>query len=536
MITLKLIKVFFRENFQLSRLIGTNVKKNKKKAILLGVVLLYAFGVYLFSFGYLFFEFGKALKTLDSLDVLLQFGFMYGFGISLIIVLFRANGYLFHYKDYEILEPLPIPHRSVIIAKLSVMMILVYLSLAMILSPILFSYFYHAGFHLGKLLIVLIGFLMMPIIPLVVFSFISLIIARITSSFRKSNLLNILAMFLVFIGIMALSLSFSAASSGAGPLPGQQNFISGFASVYLPMQWFVSAVHDLALLDLCWLILSSMALLVGFVSIIQKIVLKTNQKGLSVITRRQSKIAKSQVHSTFTSLLMKEVRKFVSVPIYAVNSGFGPLLLVILSSLSLVFREQIMGFMSDTVGAAIPLDVVILLFVGFCLSTVFTSTFTLSLEGKQFWILKSLPIEPVKIMNAKMTFNILLALPAAWLSILLFSFSFSLEVVQIVVMLFVTLSFSLLTSAFGSVINLYFPKFEFRNDVEVVKQSVGALIGIFGGFAFIALNGVGYYFLNPLLGSNLTLTLMGILNLLIFFGFALLVSRLSAGQFRKMKA
>jgi len=139
-------------------------------------------------------------------------------------------------------------------------------------------------------------------------------------------------------------------------------------------------------------------------------------------------------------------------------------------------------------------------------------------------------------MNAKMTFNILLALPAAWLSILLFSFSFSLEVVQIVVMLFVTLSFSLLTSAFGSVINLYFPKFEFRNDVEVVKQSVGALIGIFGGFAFIALNGVGYYFLNPLLGSNLTLTLMGILNLLIFFGFALLVSRLSAGQFRKMKA
>jgi len=278
MITLKLIKVFFRENFQLSRLIGTNVKKNKKKAILLGVVLLYAFGVYLFSFGYLFFEFGKALKTLDSLDVLLQFGFMYGFGISLIIVLFRANGYLFHYKDYEILEPLPIPHRSVIIAKLSVMMILVYLSLAMILSPILFSYFYHAGFHLGKLLIVLIGFLMMPIIPLVVFSFISLIIARITSSFRKSNLLNILAMFLVFIGIMALSLSFSAASSGAGPLPGQQNFISGFASVYLPMQWFVSAVHDLALLDLCWLILSSMALLVGFVSIIQKNRFKNKSK------------------------------------------------------------------------------------------------------------------------------------------------------------------------------------------------------------------------------------------------------------------
>lgn len=535
MMTLKLIKVFFRENFQLSRLIGTNVRKNKKKALLLGLVILYAFGVYLFSFGFLFYEFGKALKAMDSLDVLLQFGFMYGFGMALIIVLFRANGYLFHYKDFEILEPLPIPHRSVIIAKLAVMMLLVYLTLAMILSPIMFSYFYHAGFHLGKLLMTMLGFLMIPIIPLVIFSFISLLIARITSSFRKSNLLNIIAMFLVFIGIMAVSLSFTA-GGGADPLSGQQNFISGFGTYYLPMKWFVASVHNLSVIDLLWLVLSSVALMIVFVLVIQKLVLRTNQKGLSVITRKQSKRAKSQVRSTFMSLLIKEVRKFVSVPIYAVNSGFGPVLLIILSSLSLVFRNQIMTFMSDTVGGAVPIDVVILVFVAFCLSTVFTSAFTLSLEGKQFWILKSLPIEPVKVMNAKMAFNVLLGLPAAWFSIILFSFSFSLEWLQIVVMLLVTCSFSLLTSAFGSVINLYFPKFEFRNDVEVVKQSVGALIGIFGGFGFIAINGVGYYFLTPLIGANLSLLLMGAFNLLCFFGFFTMVSRLSKGQFRKMAA
>jgi ABC-2 type transport system permease protein len=535
MITLKLIKVFLRENFSLSRLIGTNIQKNKKKALLLGLLMLYAFGVYLFSFGYLFFEFAKLLKPTNSLDVLLQFAFMYGFGLSFIVVLFRANGYLFHYKDYELLEPLPIPHRSVIIAKLSVMMILIYATLALIISPIAFSYFYHAGFHLGRFVLLLVGIVMMPLIPLVVFSFLSLLIARITSSFRRSNLVNIIAMFLLFFAIMAGSLSFSA-SGGAGPLPGQQGFISVFGEYYLPMIWFVTGIHELDLLAMLWLVLSGVTFLFLFVILIQKIVTKTNQKGLSIITRKKGKLAKNQVRTTFMSLLIKEIRKFVSVPIYAVNSGFGPILLIVLSSLSLIFREQILTFMVDTVGGTIPIEVVLLAFVGFSLSTVFTSTFTLSLEGKHFWILKSLPIEPVKIMTAKMAFNILLGLPAAWFSILLFSISFSVPFVKVLVMLFVVLSFSLLTSSFGSFINLNFPKFEFRSDVEVVKQSVGSLIGIFGGFGFMALNGVGFYWLSPHIDWSVSWLLMGIFNLALFWLFYLLVFKTSPRYFLKMKA
>jgi UDP-N-acetylmuramyl pentapeptide phosphotransferase/UDP-N-acetylglucosamine-1-phosphate transferase len=35
-------------------------------------------------------------------------------------------------------------------------------------------------------------------------------------------------------------------------------------------------------------------------------------------------------------------------------------------------------------------------------------------------------------------------------------------------------------------VNLFFPRFDFQQDVEVVKQSMSALIAVFGGFGIVA--------------------------------------------------
>ena len=139
---LKLVKVFFKENFSLKRLFGFNLKQNKGKAILIGFALVYALAAYLFGFGFLFFDFAKVLNEINQVHVVLSFAVTYVIGLSVMMALFRASGYLFHYKDYDILAPLPFKPYTVILGKITVMLLMIYITSFLIVLPIAFAYFY----------------------------------------------------------------------------------------------------------------------------------------------------------------------------------------------------------------------------------------------------------------------------------------------------------------------------------------------------------------------------------------------------------
>ena len=51
------------------------------------------------------------------------------------------------------------------------------------------------------------------------------------------------------------------------------------------------------------------------------------------------------------------------------------------------------------------------------------------------------------------------------------------------------------TSTFGIIVNLYFPKFEFKNEVEVYKQSIAMMIFMFGLMGLTVGFGLIGYFL-----------------------------------------
>ncbi|MDD3129312.1 MAG: hypothetical protein PHW21_02985 [Candidatus Izemoplasmatales bacterium] len=220
---LNLMKVFFKENFSLKRILGTNVKSSKTKAILIIFAILYGFGTLFFVFGYMFFDLGKVLAESNQENMLLDFIFMYTTMLSILFIILRSNGYLFNYKDFTILQPLPIKTRTILLGKLTVMLGFIYVIMFSISAPIAFSYFYHGGFDIFKLLIMILLLLAVPIIPLVIFSFVSLLIARFSSRFRIGKALYLILMFVFFFGIMYLSMSMNMANSN--PLSGQMGLL-----------------------------------------------------------------------------------------------------------------------------------------------------------------------------------------------------------------------------------------------------------------------------------------------------------------------
>ncbi len=532
----KLLKVFFKENFSLRRLFGLDIKNNKGKAILIGVAILYGLVSIEAAFGLLFFDLGDIFNQVGLINLLLIYAFIYATFLSIMFVLFRANGYIFNYKDYEILEPLPLKTKTVVLAKTTVMLVFIYLGILVFLAPIAFSYFYHSGFNILSLLIFLLGCLTIPLIPVIIFSFISLLISRITSKFRKSNLLNIIFLFIVFIGIMYLSFSMNTVGD-ANPLVNQQEFMNALGKYYPPVKWFVEAVNDHNILSFVWLILSNGALFAAFTIGIQKLVVSTNQRGLTKITRKNNKKVVSKQRSIITSICVKESRRFFSTPIYALNMGLGPVLLLVLGIASLFYGDEIKSYILtfQTSGINIGYEMLILIIIGFSLTMTYTTAISLSLEGKNFWILKSLPIKPKTIMHGKMMFNVLLGLPPAIFALLLFSYSIEVNTLVIFIMLLLIITFSFAITVYGSIVNLFVPKFEYRNPAEVVKQSAGTLLGLFGSFIILILNGLIYYLVTKSMSVEIALILASIFNILLFSGLLILVNKKTESLFIKFE-
>jgi ABC-2 type transport system permease protein len=498
-----LVKLYLKESFSLKRLLGFDLKKSKVKAILIGLVIIYSLVVFIGAIGYMFFDLGDILKQMGQTHILLSFLTIYSLSLSVIIVLFRASGSIFYYKDYDITAPLPIHPRTILWAKMTVLLLILYASSFVFTLPITFSYFYWNGFSVVGFLFYLIGFIFLPLVPVLVMSLISLLIAMITARFRKS---------------------------------GQINLFSGISKAYPPFAWFMDAVHNQSILSLIYLVASNGILFFLFIYFIQGFVQRTNQRGIRANIKKNGKAITYQERSIVTALVQKEFKKFFSITLYAVNAGLGPVLLTVLSIASLFYTQQIEAFLGEMVGTGLDAEILIMGLVGFSVAMTYTPAISLSLEGKNFWIIKSLPVKAETVMLSKIIFNLLLILPIAIISILLFGFSLRIGVLNQLLLIFLVITFGILISFIDSSINLWVPKFDFMNEVEVIKQSAGVMLSVFGAFGLMALNGLFYYLVSPHLELSFIMLWMALLNGVLALPFIYIVKTKSTPLFNKMKA
>ena len=529
---IKLTKLFIKENFSLKRISGTSFKKSKTKSILIGLAIAYAIAVFFGSFGYMFFNLGEILDQGGQIKILLSFLTVYMLGMSIILVLLRASGYIFYYKDYDILSPLPIHPRTVLFAKVSVLLIMLYVSSFMITLPMSFAYFYWTGFKAMSIAIYFIAFIFVPLVPVVIMSFLSLLIAIATARFRYSKIITIILLFAVVIGLMMVS--FSTNEVEANPLTGQIDVFAGLSRVYPPILWFMNAIHDTSILDL-GILVGSHALLFGlFIYFIQGLVQKTNQRGIKSNIKKNGKALKYQSKTVVQALVGKEFKKFFNSIIYAVNSGLGPVMMLVLSVASLFYKSQIQSYLGQCIGLGIDVEVIIMIFIGFCITMTMTSAISLSLEGKNFWIIKSLPIKAETVMLSKIIYNIILCVPVAIISVIMFGFSFNIAILDQLVLILLVTAFAMTVSTLYGIINMLFPKFDYVNEAEVVKQSASALLGILGGFSLIIILGVFYYFMADVASFTVIAALMIGVNLVILVPLVYVIKTKSEYLFSRM--
>ena len=196
--------------------------------------------------------------------------------------------------------------------------------------------------------------------------------------------------------------------------------------------------------------------------------------------QRKSLVSRSQ--SVKKALLKRELKRFLSSPLYILNCGFGSFILPILSIIAL-FKRNMLYEALQKAAAELPIlkdyiSALILFVILMCISINIVSTPSVSLEGKNLWILRSLPLNGSAILESKLKLHIYLNTPSAILAVVLLAFCLKQSVLDTVLSAFIIILFIIASGASGLLIGLKNPDFNWINETTPIKQSLNVLISM----------------------------------------------------------
>ncbi|MBQ1451578.1 MAG: hypothetical protein IIZ22_02815, partial [Clostridia bacterium] len=120
---------------------------------------------------------------------------------------------------------------------------------------------------------------------------------------------------------------------------------------------------------------------------------------------------------------------------------------------------------------------------------------SISLEGRNIWILKYMPIEPRDVFESKNRLQYAVGLPGTFLLTAALCYAFKLDIMTSAFACLTALAYMLFITSFGLMLNLLMPNLEWKDETVPIKQSLPVMIIMFGGWAVVAGLGALYWFL-----------------------------------------
>ncbi|MGH4051892.1 MAG: putative ABC transporter permease subunit [Clostridium sp.] len=516
--TLILLKAQFLNQSGVNTFRYESDKKKKNRVVILVAImtiLIFMLSLYCFGMGYGMGSIGLA-RIIPG----------YAFTITSLLVLFftilKASGILFAFKDYDMLMALPVQTTTVITSRFLLMYGMNVLISLVIMLPMGVAYSIWVHPHMIFYVMWLIAIFVTPLVPMTIAAVIGAIISAISAKFKHTNIISIILSFALLIGFMSLSMSAGTMNTGQIDIR-KLAALGAMLSKKMNQIYPLTGIMEKAICQysaasfLVFLVISVIWYYV-FVKIVSIKYIAINTGLTSHQTKSNYKLQSLTVLSPLKTLYLKEMRRFFASYLYVVNVGVGAMILIVTSIAFFVIgidkMEQLIG---------IPgIKSMIMSFVPFAISGLLAMTCTtavsLSLEGKNLWILQSAPIDAATIYRSKMAVNIAILLPVSLLSSLLMSLSLKSNIMLTVWIFVIPLVYVGLTSVWGIFINLKIPNFTWDSEVIVIKQSMSSMFGGLGGMIF-GIIPIGILLLLPgvdrnLLAGIITLVVIGITALL----------------------
>ena len=417
---------------------------------------------------------------------------------TIIIVMegsYKAIDLLFKPRDNDMLLAMPIKRSSIVFVRMIEFYLFELVYCLIFLLPAIIAYAVNVSVEPSYYLVAPTMLILVPVIPIAVACLFGLVIAAVSGRFKHKTLWQVILSFAVLFASAGLVFAFNNPSVNLGE--------SGFTTIsnqvtefYYPASAFAKLATQFNFLEYLLFVAINLVIVVVTVLVIGRFCFK-------IITRLDtvSHVKKTGANYRFTrrsqvtAMVWKEVTRYFNTPVLLMNTAIGLVFfLVAVGLLCFQFDNVANSIMSSVEDFPLTIEElhsylpgVTLAMVAFAsLLTCITATM-ISLEGKAFNVLKTLPISGAKVIMSKVLAAMLLIIPITLVGTLMMAVRFQFGIMETVLVLVGVVAMPLVTELIGILINLKYPRFDADNDSVVVKQSASVMVATFLGLGMVLL-------------------------------------------------
>ena len=460
--------------------------ENSKQKLIITLILLIIFGIGIIGIS-TFYSLMLALflRKLDKMELLIAIVMAVTSIFTMFTTIYKTKGTLFGFKDYDAIMSLPIKTKTIISSRMIMLYLVNILLTFVIMGPAGVIYGISISSPITFYLLFTFSILFVPFIPLVIATIIGTTISMVASRFKHKNLLETILSFGILILVFIISINMKGIEKdfdNIGIAIGDSIYKS-----YPMAKLFVNAICDNNIFSLLIFIGTSVLIFTIFVWVIAKKFKAINTAFTTIKAKSNYKLGVFKKFSQFESLYYKELRRYFSSALYIVNTSFALIMLLIMVGAIVIINPteleqmlEIPGF-SENINSLLPL--VISIFVAMTC----TSACSISLEGKNLWILSSSPINVRSIFLSKAAVNLTITIPTILFCGTSLGIYLTPTTTEWILLYLTPIIYACFISIMGIVINLIFPKMEWASELMVIKQSMATLIAMVIGILSIGL-------------------------------------------------
>lgn len=409
--TLYILRVLLRDTF------STDIKKNNKFTSRLGGLI--ASGFFVIYFIAMSVAFGIMFASIDD-GAYVPTIFV---GISQLLVLFiglfSVIGVLYSSKDNLLLAAMPIKTSQIFLAKMLYLYLTQLTISAVVIVPSTLSFGItrsvlcgYGAVGTGYFVYSILSVFFAPLIPILFISILTLPIMYLLSYIKKNNLVSVILSVLLALAIMVISLALQLSSSGMEE-EGAQDILSalvGIDRILIFNRFLRLALSARSIQSIGWFFAYvGEVLVVGAVAVLLsalcygRLVKRGFEDGVSSKKKKSDSRLVYRAGSFKKTFLKKEVLNLFNTPELLVNLIMAIVMIpvaIILMSVSISSEiETDPEEVFDIAAFMLPFALYISTMIGcFCNAS---ATTAFSIEGKNFYLLKSFPIDLQGVVRVK---------------------------------------------------------------------------------------------------------------------------------------
>lgn len=395
---------------------------------------------------------------------------------------------LFRRNDYDMLISLPLKISQIVFSKLFVFLLQSIIISFVLTFPAGIYYGIYSGQGILYYIMLLGTIILVPIIPFIAALLIGTLISYISSSIKNLNsslLKIIIRVFIVILFGLAIGVYIFYMTKIENYLTEDMilEVINETSSIYSIIGIVNTIIYEMNILNFIVYVIFNVLMFWLSIEITAYFFPKINLKYMQSKSKGNYKVKNLKRSSKLIAITKVEIKRYFSIFIYVMNTMVTNVMALIVSVIIVIISpENIVGMLNIEGITADELTNIIIKFLPIILTVTLTVTNTtsasISIEGKSFWIVETLPMKTKYIYAPKIIVNLLISLPVVLISFIMFLFKFKLSFIEIIILFITPLSTIILMSLIGLVLNIRYPKFEFQTPTEVVKQGTPVLLSM----------------------------------------------------------